>query len=96
MGQIEQDILYGDEPSPAAVPSPTTLAKPKPGALVKSKPGEATPEKHHGSETPGHLHSVLDFLKKQAGPLPVYGWGLIGLGTATVITTIVVALRKPY
>lgn len=96
MGQIEADVLCGNEPKVAipAVPGrpiPPVRVSPT-GVITKNPNAPATlpPEK------PGPLKSALDFLKKPAGPLPIYGWSLIGLGTATIITIVVASVHKRY
>lgn len=44
-----------------------------------------------GKPQPG---SALDFLKYQYGPLPLWGWGLVGVGTIGAGILVVRALRK--
>ena len=112
MGQIEQDLLYGDEggldasivipaarPKPPATPSvlisPTGVIVKNPRALPVP-PLAKVPETKVPEEKKGALKSALDFLKKPAGPLPIYGWGLIGLVAAGSVTALVAAAMKKY
>lgn len=95
MGQIEQDILYGDDgQTPPGVTVPALQVSPT-GAVTKNpkavKGGVVPP-----SEQPGPLNSVVSLLKKQAGPLPVWAWGGLAAGGTAVIVAGVMLTRKRY
>lgn len=95
MGQIEQDILYGDDGTP--VP-PGTTAKTPPAVLVSPTGVVAkNPQAPTALSTKASLSkSVLDFLTKPAGGVPVYVWGLMGVTVTSGVVALAVALRKPY
>lgn len=95
MGQIEQDILYGDDAQPPGTSPPPALKLSPTGVITRGpQPPAGTPPITMPKS--GVLTSVIDFMKKPAGPLPVWGWGAIVGTTAAVITTAVVMTRKPY
>ena len=45
---------------------------------------------------PAPKPSALEWLKAKSGPLPRYGWGLIGAGALAAAVTVVAKLRKRY
>ena len=99
--QLDASIaISAVKPKPPATPSilvsPTGVIAKNPRALpvppLAKVPEKKAPEKKEP------LKSALDFLGRPAGPLPVYGWGLIGLGAVTVTVIVVVAssMRRGY
>jgi hypothetical protein len=94
MGQIEQDILYGDDDQTPPGAAPPGLQVSPTGSITRgpkvAKGGVVPPS------GPGPLSSVVNLLKKQAGPLPVWGWGALAVGTATVVTAGFMLTRNRY
>lgn len=78
-------LVAGLEPGapPATVPPAASAAPAKPAPVAPA------------AKKPGVLHSALEFLKAKRGPLPTYGWGLVGAGTLAAIS-VAVKLRKRY
>ena len=87
-------IPPGVVPKPPVVPtvlvSPTGVVMKNPKAPVSAAPSGVA------LTTRSPLKSALDFLKKPAGPLPVYGWGLIGFGVTGSLVALVAAVWKKY
>ena len=100
MGQIEQDLLYGDDPpapgaTPPAAPSHPAVKVSPTGVITRGpKPPAGTPPAV--MPKPGALKSVVDLLTKPAGPLPVWGWGALTVVAAAGMTTAIAVTRKPY
>lgn len=101
VGQIEQDFLYGDD----GATKPPGMGAGRPGAqpLNVSATGVVTPNPNApkvaappSTNKSSPLKSAVDFLTKPAGPLPVWGWGAIGVTTVGAVTGLALALRKRY